>query len=179
MLDNKHKYVILDTETTGLGNREEIIQLGIIDLKENVHADTLIKPTKKKTITKGAEEIHGISINDLSDSRKFEQLWPAIFDVIRGKRLLIYNADFDIRLLNQTAKAAKIELPNSPARCIMLMYAEFLGMWNDYHGNYRWPKLYGGDHTAVGDCKATLEVIKEMAEAEIQIVPKAWWEFWR
>jgi DNA polymerase-3 subunit epsilon len=46
----------------------------------------------------------------------------------------------------------------------MLKYAEFVGEWNDYHGNYRYQKLPGGDHTAVGDCRATLKVIKKMAK---------------
>jgi hypothetical protein len=33
---------------------------------------------------------------------------------------------------------------------------------NDYHQFYTWQKLPGGDHSALGDCLATLKVIKDM-----------------
>jgi hypothetical protein len=47
--------------------------------------------------------------------------------------------------------------------CAMSNYASFVGEWNDYHGNYKWQRLPGGDHSAIGDCLATLELIKKMA----------------
>lgn len=46
----------------------------------------------------------------------------------------------------------------------MHLYSEFVGEWNDYFGNNKWQKLPGGDHSAVGDCLATLEVIKYIAK---------------
>ena len=48
ILNNKHKYVILDTETTGLRENDVLLQIGIIDLDGNILMDTLIKPRKKK-----------------------------------------------------------------------------------------------------------------------------------
>jgi DNA polymerase-3 subunit epsilon len=45
----------------------------------------------------------------------------------------------------------------------MHWYAQFVGDWNEYHGNYKWQRLPGGDHSALGDCRATLAVLKEMA----------------
>jgi DNA polymerase-3 subunit epsilon len=46
----------------------------------------------------------------------------------------------------------------------MLQYAEWFGEWNSYHQSFRWQKLQGGDHSALGDCFATLELIKRMAD---------------
>jgi DNA polymerase-3 subunit epsilon len=51
----------------------------------------------------------------------------------------------------------------------------FVGDWNDYHDNYKWHKLRGGDHSALGDCLATLELIRQMASAR---KAKRWYEFW-
>ncbi len=49
---------------------------------------------------------------------------------------------------------------------------KYMGEWNYYHQSYKWPKLQGGDHTAVGDCQATLRVINEMAvDSSIRIEP--------
>jgi DNA polymerase-3 subunit epsilon len=57
----------------------------------------------------------------------------------------------------------------------MLQYARFIGEWNSYYNSYKWQKLDGGDHTALGDCLATLEVIRVMAGA---IKIKKWYEIW-
>ena len=45
----------------------------------------------------------------------------------------------------------------------MLMYAQFVGEWNPRHGDYRWQRLPSGDHSAIGDCRATLALIHKMA----------------
>jgi len=44
VLANKKDYVILDTETTGLGCAE-IVQIGIIDLDGKILLDSLVKPS--------------------------------------------------------------------------------------------------------------------------------------
>lgn len=49
----------------------------------------------------------------------------------------------------------------------MQWYSQFVGDWNDYYNNYRWQKLPSGDHSAIGDCRATLKVIEKMAATEI------------
>jgi DNA polymerase-3 subunit epsilon len=46
----------------------------------------------------------------------------------------------------------------------MLAYSKYVGEWNDYRKDFKWQKLQGGDHSALGDCRATLEVIKKMAK---------------
>jgi DNA polymerase-3 subunit epsilon len=79
--------------------------------------------------------------------------------------VVIYNKAYDLRLIRQSLMRFSSPLPFTPARveCAMLQYADYVGDWNEYHQNFKWPKLEGGDHSAVGDCLATLEVIKRMA----------------
>jgi len=43
ILNNKSNYVIFDTETTGLGENDVIVQIGLLDLDGNVLMNTLIK----------------------------------------------------------------------------------------------------------------------------------------
>jgi len=58
--------------------------------------------------------------------------------------------------------------------CAMVAYAEWYGDWTwDYEarddeplyrqGDYRWQKLPGAGHRAAGDCRAVIDVLKEMA----------------
>ena len=51
--------------------------------------------------------------------------------------------------------------------CAMHPYSQWVGDWNDYHGSYRWQRLPGGDHTAIGDCHATYAVLQRMAEPDL------------
>jgi hypothetical protein len=44
----------------------------------------------------------------------------------------------------------------------MLWYAPYAGEWSDYHGEYRWQRL-GGNHDALGDCRAVLELLQRAA----------------
>lgn len=70
---------------------------------------------------------------------------------------------FDQRILRQQCKLNNLAELNFNATCVMNYYFQYCGEWNDYHQNYTWQKLPGGDHPAIGYCRATLAVIKEMA----------------
>jgi hypothetical protein len=47
---------------------------------------------------------------------------------------------------------------------VMLPYSEWVGDWSDYHGNYAWQSLGGGDHRALSDCRAVVETLRAMVE---------------
>jgi len=164
VLNNKEEYVILDTETTGLGKNDVVIQIGVIDLSGNVLFDSLIRPTKRKRMPKSATAIHGITMKMLETKPTFVEVQEEIKGIIDGKEIIIYNFEYDERLLDQTTDQDGVGyLRMNPYHCAMKMYSQFKGEWNDYYGDYRYQKLPSGDHSAVGDCQATLKVIEEMA----------------
>lgn len=173
----KNKYVILDTETTGLGDKDVIVQIGIIDLDGNVLLDSLVKPTKKRRIPSEATAIHGINMDMLENQPTFKDLHKEFFKIIKSKTVLIYNAEYDARLISQTADQDSVKLINIEALCLMKAYAIFIGDWSDYHQDYTYQKLPAGNHSAIGDCKATLKVLREMAEAEKDKTLKKWYQF--
>lgn len=203
VLDNKGNYLIMDTETTGLKYDDEIIQIAIIDLDRSVHFNTLLKPKKKKSISREATQVHGIKNSDLIDAPCFETAIHKFVKVTEGKTLLFYNADFDVRLLKQTCYANNTEEFPLSYWCVMKEFSKFVGEWNEYHNDYKYQKLTGGDHSALGDCLATLTFIERMAKAELQYpeifeeeeriaaekdkktaeeaqrkANKKWWQFW-
>jgi len=179
ILKDKNNYLILDTETTGLGDNDVIVQIGILDLDGNVLLESLVKPTKRKRISSEATAIHGITMKMLQDAPTFKEIYPKFYEVIRNKKLLIYNAEYDGRLLTQTRIQDELKMDDFDALCIMRLYSVFLGEWSDYHDSFKFQKLPGGDHTATGDCNATLELLKNMSIAEkTPPPPKKWWQFW-
>ena len=194
VLQNKEKYVILDTETTGLGKNDVIVQIGIIDLDGNSLLNTLVKPTKRKKISSEATDIHGIKIEDLENSPILCDLITQITSICNNKKVLIYNSEYDERLFDQTIKQDDncFKFLSFNSECVMLQYSKYKGSWNEHYQEYRFQKLPSGDHSAIGDCLATLKVIKKMAtdfdliESNIQTGPpekqinkRNWWEFWK
>jgi len=157
-------WVILDTETTGLGKADEIVQIAILSYDGSILLDTLVHPTQ--LIPASATAIHGIRDIDVKNAPTFPEVFEQLRSILSGKTIVTYNAQYDLRLLNQTI--AKYNLPPlkiDPKRveCAMLKYSAWIGeIWED--GTYKWQKLKGGNHTAVGDCRATLRIIREMAD---------------
>lgn len=157
--------VILDTETTGLSDDAQIVQIGIIDQDGAVLLDRLVLPTV--VISMGAEKIHGITREKLleADAGRFIDVYDSIAEVVFERRVLIYNVAYDWPILRRQCESVERPMfePSSVA-CAMGWIAQFVGDWNNRHGGYRWQKLLHGDHSAVGDCQAVLRWLREMAE---------------
>ena len=153
--------VILDTETTDLYG--EIIEIAIIDIEGNTLLNKRIKP-QGTGIHPKAFETHGISLKMLENETQFKDVYADIQAVLKDKHVVIYNSDFDLRILASDCKQAKLPMFSyASSSCAMMIYSQYVGDWNEYHGNYRWQRLPSGDHSALGDCLATLEVLREMA----------------
>ena len=166
ILAESDKYCILDTETTSLTG--EIIDIGILSLKGRVLLNQRIKPLGE--MSEGAEAIHGISLEMLANEPNFAEVYPRILKAIGKKTLIIYNAGFDNGRLYDDCHRHNLPKIKNETDCAMYEYSRFVGDWSEYWGNYRWQSLPGGDHSAIGDCRATLSVLKRMARD---------WEAWQ
>jgi len=168
--------VFLDTETTGLDYEDEIVDVAIIDRSGSVLLNTLIKPTI--SIPPAATNIHGISNEDITDAPSFPDILPRLRESLEGRTVIIYNAQYDLRMLEQTAQAHDLTISDfiEEANCAMEMYAEFHGDWNDYHQSYTWKKLevaarrFDLDipqdlHRALADAELTRQVIISLADS--------------
>ena len=173
-LANAGDYVILDTETTGFKADDEVIELGIIGMDGQTRYSSLFKP--KKTIPGEVIKIHGITNEAVADAPGFLEALPEIMEALKDKKVLVYNARFDVKMLNQTAKihGAPSLLSLQDTRCVMEDYAYFHGQYSDYHKSYRPVKLQTAcqlhqigtvqDHRATGDCFMTLALIQAVSQ---------------
>ena len=109
------KFIILDTETTGLevhqGHR--IIEIGAVLLndrkKSEEHFHTYLNPSR--LIDEEASKVHGIMNEDLSDKPYFEEVAEEFLEFIDGSTLVIHNAAFDVGFLNNELKLASSKYP--------------------------------------------------------------------
>lgn len=98
------RYLVLDTETTGLEPRQghKIIEIGCVELVERRmtgnNYQQFLNPERE--IDEAALEVHGIELADLEDKPTFAQIADDFLAYIRGATLVIHNAAFDVGFLN-------------------------------------------------------------------------------
>jgi len=133
--------VYLDTETTGMHDGAEIIEICIVDYDGRVLLDSLVKP--RQTIPRDAIKIHNITNALVQDAPAWPDLWPQVQGILAGRSVGIYNVDFDLRLLKQSHHQAGLtwQPVGASAFCIMKLYAEFYGDWNRSRQSFRWQSL--------------------------------------
>lgn len=170
-LDDSH-VLILDTETTGLDKQfDEPVQIGVIDRFGNVLMNTYLKPTCE--ISEGARNVHQISDETVMFSPQLKDIIHELNMLLRGRRVVVYNADYDIPLLNNTARRQGVQIDWGETHCAMKLYARYWGEWNSRYEDYRFQGLVNAcqqqgievsnAHDAVGDCQMTLKILQKLA----------------
>ncbi|AVV22322.1 3'-5' exonuclease [Salmonella enterica] len=170
--------LFIDTETTGLGDDAEIVEICIIDKNGFIMLNTLIKPTKP--IPDEAIAIHGITNEMVAHAPTWKDVHGAVADLFFNYGFVIYNADYDTRLIRQSAELNGLwtdglsSFMDEYSLCAMKLYAEYRGEPGKYHG-YKWHKLVdaaahegvvveGKAHRALADCKMTLGLVRALAK---------------
>lgn len=100
------EYVFLDTETTGTSAFDEIVNLGISDETATPLYNEFFKPSL--LIKKDASEVSGITNNMVENKPLFKNEWNKIYAILESKKFVAYNADFDARMIQQTAQNHQI-----------------------------------------------------------------------
>tara|TARA_Y100000590_G_scaffold400075_1_gene483861 strand:- start:662 stop:1339 length:678 start_codon:yes stop_codon:yes gene_type:complete len=96
--------VILDTETTGLSIAEKhrIIEIGCVELDNQIPTNNIFHEylNPERSISEDAYKIHGYTDKFLSDKKKFSEIAENFLNFIKGKKIIIHNASFDLSFLN-------------------------------------------------------------------------------
>ena len=93
--------IIFDTETTGLSpeDGDRIIEIGAIELVNRFPTGNTfheyIHPGDRE-IHPDAERIHGISLEQLKDKPRFEDVLPKFLEFFASGTLIAHNAKFDV-----------------------------------------------------------------------------------
>ena len=96
--------VILDTETTGLSTTEKhkIVEIGCVELNNQIPTNktfhTYLNPQRE--VSEDAFKVHGYSDKFLSDKKVFAEVVEEFINFIKGKKLIIHNAPFDLSFLD-------------------------------------------------------------------------------
>ena len=132
-----NRQVVIDTETTGLDPEDghRIVEIGCIELTTN-HIPTgrylqfYINP--ERDVPSEATAVHGLTNQFLADKPVFSQIYTEFLDFVKDARLIIHNAEFDMKFINwelkqvghsaipwsrvtDTLQIARQKFPGSPA----------------------------------------------------------------
>jgi DNA polymerase-3 subunit epsilon len=158
------RFCVLDSETTGLTPPVQFTEIAIVDADANTLFEGTVRPVCR--IEASATRVHGHTARSLAASPPFWEVYPDLLETLWGRKVIVYNASYDRRVWDTEVRslgargALAGELP--PWECAMRRYAAYVGEPSK-RGGYRSQKLPGGDHSALGDALATLQLIKEMA----------------
>lgn len=163
--------VIVDTESTGLDSHAEVVSFAAVGRGGLTLYNFTVKPVYP--VPEDAIRIHGIRNADLVDAKPFDEVYPTIRRLFDQQHVVIYNAEADMRFINQSAAPyglPPLDLPDY--RCAMKAYAAYYGDYSEYHDDFRYQKLVNAAgrmghtyraHNALEDCLATLAVLEGMA----------------
>jgi len=154
------KEIILDTETTGLSVKEghRIVEIGCMELENfiptNNNFHCYLNPERK--VSEKALETHGYTDEFLSNKKKFKEIADDFLLYIKGKKLIIHNAEFDLSHLNNELKIAGKEFINNEILdTVVLARDKFPGSSNSLDAlckRYRIDNSKREKHTALIDC---------------------------
>lgn len=170
--------LVLDTETTGLGERDQVIELAVTDIRGAVLLCTRLRPTVE--IDPQAMGVHGITETELSNEPTWTQVAPALARLLSGRHLVIFNSSFDSRILRQTASAFGDQLSwwqEQNCLCAMKLAADAFGSTNRHgtisladatcEAGVSWK---GRAHSAATDAIATADLVTEIAKVQRDLV---------
>ena len=162
------KPLFFDTETTGGGREDQIIEIAFCDSDRNVIIDTLIYTDRPSS--PGAFKVHGIYPHELIGKPTFIDIQPAIVQLLKGRTLYAYNASFDVRMMRQSGH--KLRLQQVEVKCLCKQFADFIGQYSPYFKANRYFSLskamahfgveHSNAHRAAADVLACVTVWEGM-----------------
>ncbi len=168
MIDDT-KFVVIDTETTGLQaySGDEIISICMLEMQglklTGREYNTYINP--ERNISPESTAIHGITNEDVIDSPKITDVLPDLVDFLGQSVIVGHHLNFDMRFLNKTfQKLLLCKLPHLWVDTMML-YIAYSGRMGHYTLD-EVTKICQVDnparHTAYGDAMATAMIFQRI-----------------
>lgn len=159
--------MFLDVETTGLTADDEVVEIAVCNRYERVLLHTLVNP--RIEVSEEAQAVHGLSGDMLHGAPRFSEVAPRLLEVIAGRPVVAFNADFDRRLISQSLPSGSVaELGRWS--CAMELAAQAFGPTNDFGtislidamdaADLPWP---GRAHRATADAMACARLVNRIA----------------
>jgi len=161
-------FLVLDTETTGLSTRDEVIEIGIVDSTGAALLETKVFPRSGR-VPAASTRVHGYTIEDLRGAPSWPEVLLELESLLAGRRVFAWNAPFDERMVAQSARQWQLRTDLRGFECAMRAYTAVRSVT----GSFRLERaaliegvLVGGQsHTSLNDARLTLAVMQRLRRA--------------
>jgi DNA polymerase-3 subunit epsilon len=113
------RYIVLDTETTGLSPEQghRVIEIGAVELNDRQPSGRTfhVYLNPEREVDAGALEVHGLTNEFLADKPRFDAVADDFLAFIADAELIIHNAAFDVGFLN--SELARLDKGRLEACC--------------------------------------------------------------
>jgi DNA polymerase-3 subunit epsilon len=164
-------YRVLDTETTGLTARDEVLEIAIVDSNKQILFHSYVRPVRMTEWPK-SQALHGITPTYIFSGNfpTLEEIKPQLLELLSGQQVVIYNSAYDLQYLPEVQSVA------ASVECCQKAFSKKYGEYSKYYGGYKWQGLQtaaayvlhtweGKAHSAVADCLATVAVWEYLTNA--------------
>ena len=115
---SSRRLVVIDTETTGLGQTDRIVEIAAITLDPVTwepmdEYDTLVNPERDI----GARHIHGITASMVDTAPTFSEIIAALARRLHGATLVAHNIPFDARMLGYEFDRLSVDFDAGSGLC--------------------------------------------------------------
>ena len=169
-INSSNQYVVIDIETTGINNDDEIIELGAILIKDKnvINAySTLIKCDKK--IPSEIVNLTGITQNDLLDCGiSLKDALENFLDFCGSNLLVGYNINFDMNFLQKSCKSVGLPFIKNKTMDVMKLAKKNIFSNSGYSLSTIATQLdirHDKIHRATDDCLVTYKIFEKLKES--------------
>lgn len=100
--------IVLDTETTGMDPQDghRVLEIGAVELLNHIPTGKTLQLyiNPERDVPPDATAVHGLTNEFLKDKPVFSQVYSDLIDFIGDAKLVIHNAEFDMKFLNWELK---------------------------------------------------------------------------
>lgn len=171
-------YAVIDTETTGVGKKDQVIEVTLLHADGSILFNSLVKPTC--AVHWSAYNVHKITNEELANQPSWPDVHQEFLEAVNKVDLVyIYNKPFDTRLLDQTYQEFGLVMPDIKTECAMKIVRNWLKSQGRIEGGKvnltHVCNVLGiqhddvSRHRALGDCILTDRVIKEITRLNNEI----------
>lgn len=137
--------VFLKVETTGIGPRDEVVEIAIIHaVTGDVLLNSLVKPSFRYPMHDKLK--HGLTYDMLAEAPLATELYLHV--ALQGKKVIVYGKDFARKMIGQSyAAQGGVFMPNEGRdhdvtwHCAMTLYGAYEGVMSAYGNDYKWWKF--------------------------------------
>ncbi|SDX91040.1 DNA polymerase-3 subunit epsilon [Lutibacter oricola] len=175
---NKTRFVVFDTETTGLDtNTDRILSIGAIAINNGIIdvADSFEIYLKQDQFNADTVEIHGIlkegNIEKISEEKAIEHF----INYLKNAVLIAHHAAFDVKMINSILKRMNLQKLKNKSIDTGILYKKLEGKQNDHFSLDKLCEEFNiplhDRHTASGDAYITailfLKIISKLKQQRL------------